>query len=173
MRKLLLLSLLLVPLGLFAQTLPSEREQKALVLKTLLAFNQAVQEKSFADFRREQLSPRFREQFSLEKFTAVFQAFIDGEYDISGIAQAEAIFDVTPEIDDDGVLLLEGHYPTRPSKVLFRLKYVHGASGWKLLGINVRVMPVDGGEKTDKTDTTEKKTEKKTGEKSKGLRPPE
>jgi len=143
MRKSLLLSLLLVPLGLSAQTptLPSEREQKALVLKTLLAFHEAVQEKSFADFRREQLSPKFREQFSLEKFTAAFQPFIEGGYDISNIAESQPVFEVPPAIDDDEVLLLQGHYPTKPNKVSFRLRYVHGSSGWKLLGINVRAVP--------------------------------
>lgn len=143
MRKLLLLSLLLVPLCLSAQTptLPSEREQKALVLKTLLAFNQAVQEKSFADFRREQLSSKFREQFSLEKFTEAFQPFLDGGYDIANIADSDPVFEVKPAIDDDGILLLQGYYPTRPNKVSFRLRYIHGSSGWKLLGINVKAVP--------------------------------
>jgi len=141
MRKLLFLSILLILPRLHAQTLPSEKEQKALVLKTLLAFNQAVQEKNFADFRREEASPQFRQQFPLEKLTAAFQGFIDGNYDIADIAQSKPVFEVPPDVDSEGVLLLQGHYPTKPNKVSFRLRYVYGQSGWKLLGINVKAIP--------------------------------
>jgi hypothetical protein len=100
-----------------------------------------VQEKSFAKFHEERLSPQFRKQFPLEKFTATFQVFIDKGYDISNIAKSEPVFDIPPAIDSDGLLVLNGHYPTRPNKVTFKLTYVYESSAWKLMGINVRAMP--------------------------------
>jgi hypothetical protein len=143
MRKLLILSLLLLPLVLHGETpkLPKDKELKALVLDTLTAFNKAVQEKSFAKFHEEWLSSQFRKQFPLEKFTAAFQVFIDKKYDISNIAQSEPVFDVLPAIDSDGLLVLKGHYPTRPNKVTFKLTYAYESSAWKLMGIDVQVIP--------------------------------
>lgn len=143
MRKLFILSLLLVPLILHGATpkLPQDKELKALVFDSLFAFNRAVQEKSFVKFHEERLSPEFRKQFPLDKFTAAFQVFIDKGYDISNIAKSEPIFDVTPAIDSDGLLLLKGHYPTRPNKVTFKLTYTYESSAWKLMGINVQAAP--------------------------------
>jgi hypothetical protein len=143
MRKLLILSLLLLPLTLRGETskVPPEQELKALALHSLLAFNNAVQEKSFAAFYQEQTVPTFRKQFPLEKFSAAFQTFIDKGYDISNIAKSDPVFDVPPAIDSDGVLVLKGQYPTRPNKVTFKLTYLREGSAWKLLGINVGSIP--------------------------------
>ena len=143
MRKSLILSLLLLPLVLHGETpkLPPDKELKALAFDSLFAFNKAVQEKSFAQFHQERLSPQFRKQFPLEKFTAAFQVFIDKGYDISNIAKSEPVFDVPPAIDSDGLLVLKGHYPTRPNKVTFKLTYIYESSAWKLLGINVQAIP--------------------------------
>ena len=143
MRKLLILSLLFIPIVLHGETpkLPKDKELKALAFDSLFAFNKAVQEKSFAQFHEERLSPLFRKQFPLEKFTATFQAFIDKGYDISNIAKSEPVFDIPPAIDSDGLLVLKGHYPTRPNKVTFKLTYIYEESAWKLLGINVQAMP--------------------------------
>jgi hypothetical protein len=143
MRKLLILSLLFLPLALRGETskLPPEKELKALALHSLLAFNNAVQGKSFAAFYQEQTVPTFRKQFSFEKFSAAFQIFIDKGYDISSIAKSEPVFDAPPAIDSDGVLVLNGHYPTQPHKVTFKLSYLREGSAWKLLGINVRSIP--------------------------------
>jgi hypothetical protein len=143
MRKLLILSLLFIPLVLHGETpkLPKDKELKALAFDSLFAFNKAVQEKSFAKFHEERLSPLFRKQFPLEKFTAAFQIFIDKGYDISNIAKSEPVFDIPPAIDSDGLLVLKGHYPTRPNKVTFKLTYIYESSAWKLLGINVQALP--------------------------------
>jgi hypothetical protein len=144
MRKLLLISLLLIPLALRAdaQKVPPDRELKTLVRDSLLAFNDAVQEKNFAGFYKHEMAAMFRGQMSLEKFSAAFQPFLEKSFDISNIAKSEPVFDDPPEIDKDGVLALNGSYPTRPKKVTFKLKYVQEKSAWKLLGIHVAVLPV-------------------------------
>jgi hypothetical protein len=143
MRKLVILSLLFIPLLLQAETakLPKDKELKTLVFDSLLAFNKAVQAKNFAQFHQERLSPEFQKQVPLEKFTAAFQVFIDKGYDISNIAKSEPVFDTPPAIDSDGLLVLKGHYPTQPNKVTFDLTYVYESSAWKLLGLNVKATP--------------------------------
>lgn len=143
MRKILLIPLLLIALALRAeaQKVPPEKELKTLVRDSLLAFNDAVQEKSFAGFYKHELSAVFRDQTTPEKFTAAFKSFFDGGYDISNIAKSEPVFDDPPAVDSDGVLAVKGSYPTRPNKVTFKLKYVQEKSAWKLLGINVKAVP--------------------------------
>ncbi len=145
MRKLLILLLLLLPLALQGATpkMPSDKEQKALVFDSLFAFNKAVQDKSFARFYEERLSPEFRKQFSLEKFTAAFQAFIDKGYDISSIAKSDPTFDAPPAFNKDDLLVLKGHYTTKPNKVTFKLTYSYESSAWKIMGINVEAVPVE------------------------------
>jgi hypothetical protein len=143
MRKLLILPLLLLPLVLQGATpkVPADKELKALVFDSLFAFNQAVQKKDFTQFHEERLSSPFRKQFPLAKFTAAFQIFLDKDYDISNIAKSEPVFDAPPAIDSDGLLVVKGQYPTRPNKVTFNLTYMQESSAWKLMGINVQVIP--------------------------------
>ena len=144
MRKLIVLCLTLLPLVLHGETpkMPKDKELKALVLDSLVAFNKAVQEKNFARFHQERLSTEMQKQYPLEKFTENFQVFIDKGYDISNIAEADPVFDTPPAVDSDGVLLLQGYYPTKPNKVTFRLKFINESSAWKIIGINVEAAPV-------------------------------
>jgi hypothetical protein len=143
MRKLLILPLLLLPLVLHgaAPKMPPDKELKALLFDSLFAFNQAVQKKDFTKFHQERLASEFRKQFPLEKFAAAFQVFIDKGYDISSIAKSEPVFDSPAAFDSDGLLVVKGHYPTRPNKVTFKLTYDHEGSAWKLMGINVQAIP--------------------------------
>ena len=84
MRKLLLISLLFIPLALRAdaQKVPPEKELKTMVRDSLLAFNEAVQEKNFAGFHKHELATLFRDQMPLEKFSNAFQVFLEKGYDI-------------------------------------------------------------------------------------------
>jgi hypothetical protein len=143
MRKLLLIPLLLISLALRvdAQKAPPEKELKTMVRGSLLAFNDAVQEKNFAGFHKHELATVFREQTPLDKFTNVFQSFLEKGYDISNISKSEAVFDEPARVDSNGVLAVSGSYPTKPNKVSFKLKYLQEKSAWKLVGINVQVVP--------------------------------
>ncbi|MEY2494649.1 MAG: hypothetical protein QOJ45_1141 [Verrucomicrobiota bacterium] len=144
MRKLLLISLLLIPLVLRAETkVPPEKELKAMVRDTLLAFNKGIQEKNFSSFYKQELAALFRDQMSLEKFTEAFKSFFEKKgYDLSGVAKSEPVFDEPPSINSDGVLVVNGYYPTRPNKITFKLKYLSEKGAWKIVGINVQVFPV-------------------------------
>ena len=143
MRKLFLIPLLLISLVLpaDAQKAPPDRELKTMVRDSLLAFNEAVQDKNFAGFYKHELATVFREQMPLEKFSTVFKEFLEKGYDISNLAKAEPVFDEAAKIDNNGVLAVAGSYPTKPNKVIFKLKYLQEKSAWKLVGINVQVLP--------------------------------
>jgi hypothetical protein len=149
MRNILIACLLLVSLAVRAQTpeLPTVRELTTLTRDSLAAFNRAIQAKDFTAFHK-QISQLWREQITPAKLKRIFQDFIDQEIDLAAIARLEPVFDEPAKIDSDGVLVVQGHYPTRPSAVQFRLKYVSEKSAWKLVGIKVDVKPAgDGGGK--------------------------
>ena len=143
MRKFFYVTLLLIPLILRADnpTLPPEKELKARVLETLLAFNKAAQENSFAGFYNDRLAAPFRQQLSLERFTGIFQVFHD-KGDLSYVTKTDVVFDEPPAFNRDGLLVLKGHFPTRPNKVTFQFKYLNESGAWKLMGVNVQLIPV-------------------------------
>jgi hypothetical protein len=118
--------------------LPSDEKSKALALDSLLAFNKAVQDKSFVGFH-QQISRRWQEQITPDKLKEVFNQFIETHLDISPIKEVQPVLSAAPEINSDGILVLEGYYPTHPTKVYFRLKYIYEHPAWKLFGIQVNV----------------------------------
>jgi hypothetical protein len=74
---------------------PSDEKLKALIRQTLLAFNQAVAEKSFAGFHA-QISRTWQEQIAPQKLREIFAAFIDQRIDISSIKGVEPILTEPP-----------------------------------------------------------------------------
>ena len=118
--------------------LPSDEKAKTLILESLLAFNKAVQDKSFVGFH-QQISRRWQEQITPDKLKEVFNQFIETHLDISPIKEVQPVLSAAPEINSDGILVLEGYYPTSPTKVYFRLKYIYEHPAWKLFGIQVNV----------------------------------
>ncbi|MDD1609830.1 MAG: hypothetical protein LUO95_04275 [Methylococcaceae bacterium] len=40
-------------------------------------------------------------------------------------------------IDENGVILLAGYYPTKPSQVQFEQKYIYAGTAWKLVGFSI------------------------------------
>ncbi len=46
-------------------------------------------------------------------------------------------------MDKDGILTLEGRYPSTPMNVKFKYKYLRRDGTWQLLGINVHMIPAE------------------------------
>jgi hypothetical protein len=143
MRKLLLFSWLFVApflLAADAPQVPADKELKVLALDSLLSFNKAIQAQDFTGFQKE-ISALWQAQVTPSKLKTIFQTFIDQQLDLSPITTKDPVFSEPPKIDGDGVLVLQGFYPTTPSKVDFRLKYIYEKTAWKLIGIKVDVKP--------------------------------
>ena len=52
---------------------------------------------------------------------------------------SERALEAVPKVDDDGKLLVKGHFPTEPLQVYFNLEFIPSDGEWKLIGINVKV----------------------------------
>jgi len=127
--------------GVSAGGLPPLAETEALVLRSLLGFNAAVRGKDFGPFHAK-LSSAMRKKFTAEQIQGVFHRFIAEGIDISPIKGTRPQFDPAPKLNNLGALEVKGRYPTRPSEVLFDLRYVKEGGQWRLITINVRVKPV-------------------------------
>ena len=150
--KILGINVQATPYGDKTAKAPADKELKTLVLDSLLAFNNALQEKSFASFY-SQIAKLWRDQTTPEKLQEIFQSFIDKEINIAPIAKLEPVFAGKPAMNTDGILVVKGTYPTAPSKVSFQLKYIYEDTAWKLVGINLDLKKsASEALKTDKAD---------------------
>jgi hypothetical protein len=133
---------------------PSNRELKTLTLDSLMLFNDAIQAKSFDKFYGK-ISELWQKEITAGKLQQVFQAFIDKEIDLTPITKVEPVFDGTPAVNENGLLVIKGSYPTKPSKVFFELKYVYEDENWMLAAINVEVKPTGEKDTKKKADDDE------------------
>lgn len=122
-----------------APVAPAAEEAARLALASMLAFNDALQTKSFGAFHAG-ISKQWQEQITPAKLLEVFQSFIDANMDLAPVKSVSPVFTTPPAVNDDGILLLEGHYPTTPNKVYFNLKYAaEDGKVWKLFGVKINV----------------------------------
>jgi hypothetical protein len=143
MRKLILVAwLLLLPLDRApgAPKLPGDAELKALAFESLMSFNQAVVGKDFTPFHKH-IAVYWQAEVTPTKLKTLFQSYIDQGVDLSFIKGTEPTFQPAPMIDANEVLVLQGVYPTMPTKLDFRLKYIVEKGAWKLIGIKVEAKP--------------------------------
>ena len=117
---------------------PSERALEALVKTTLLTFNDANVTGNYEVFHAK-LSKPFREQFPVERLARRFQEFNKKNIDFDVIAALKPSYDPAPKVDDEGRLLVKGHFPTEPLRVNFDLAFIPSDGEWKLISINVKI----------------------------------
>ena len=138
-RMLAVMALMLMVSAAQAQNkVPSERGLEALVKATLLTFNDANVTGNYEVFHAK-LSKPFREQFSVERLARRFQEFSKKHVDFDIVAALKPDYDPAPKVDDEGRLLVKGHFPTEPLRVNFNLAFIPSDGEWKLVGINVKI----------------------------------
>jgi hypothetical protein len=138
-RMLAVMALMLVASLAQAQSkVPSERALEALVKTTLLTFNDANVTGNYEVFHAK-LSKPFREQFPVERLARRFQEFNKKNIDFDVIAALKPSYDPAPKVDDEGRLLVKGHFPTEPLRVNFDLAFIPSDGEWKLISINVKI----------------------------------
>ena len=118
--------------------LPSEAEQIKLVSDSMHVFALSVKEKNMKKMYRH-VSHLWQKQFTVEKFNEAFKSFFQFGDALMILDQYSPQFSKKASINDDGVLILEGLYPTKPNKVYFKQKYIYEGLGWKLMGFNVNI----------------------------------
>ena len=130
--------LLMASLAQAQNRVASERGLEALVKATLLTFNDANVTGNYEVFHAK-LSKPFREQFSVERLARRFQEFNKKHIDFDVIAALKPAYDPAAKVDDEGRLLVKGHFPTEPLRLNFDLAFIPSDGEWKLISINVKI----------------------------------
>jgi hypothetical protein len=116
--------------------MPEDDELKAMVSTTLADFGAAVRAENFESFY-ESTARLWQSQTSAEELQKTFQPFLDQQVDLAEVEGIDPVFDNPPTIDEDGVLLLTGYFPTESARVEFEVSYVYEHPDWKLIGLAV------------------------------------
>jgi hypothetical protein len=119
--------------------IPPDAELQELARKSVLDFNEGIQNDDFSDFHST-LSKPFQKDASPEKLAGVFHEFVEAKVNFNEIEDLKAKFTSAPAISSVGkydMLQLKGQYPTTPRKTNFDLKYIFEDGEWKLASINI------------------------------------
>lgn len=118
--------------------MPSEKEQIKLVSDSMHIFAISVKEKSMSKMFNH-VSNLWQKQFSIAKFDEAFGSFFQFDDTLMVLDQYSPQFTDKATIDENGVLLLKGLYPTKPKQLHFEQEYIYEGLGWKLMGFNVNI----------------------------------
>lgn len=125
-------------------TVPSNAEAVRLTKTTLLDFDSAVAKNNFNGFH-SRISQLWQNQISAPELTKIFQSFVAQKIRLNNAVNVlSPTFSPAPSIDKSGILTLQGFYPSKPSRLTFRLRFVQEENAWKLIGIRVNVIPQNG-----------------------------
>ena len=120
-----------------AAEVPDKDELRSLVNDSMDSFGDALNDKDFSGFYLD-IASVWQQQTSAEKLSEAFKDFYGKDIDISAAIQdKDPVFDKPAAIRPDGVLVVQGHYATKPNRIVFILKYVNEEEDWKLVGIDV------------------------------------
>jgi hypothetical protein len=136
-RLILALLALLLATDAFAQNkVPNERTLETLVKSSLVSFNDAVSTGNF-EVLHARLAKPLRDKFTPEQLAKIFKEFADKDAELYVITTYKPVYDPPPSIDEKGILLVKGFFPTEPSRVVFDFKFIPSDGEWRLVAINV------------------------------------
>lgn len=122
------------------QKVPAPDYQEVMIKALLLTFNDANVTGNYT-VMHARLSKAFRDQFSPQRLAEGFKAFRDQKVDIAPIVIKPPVASEPSRIEN-GVLKLQGHFETEPSRVHYLLEFVQSEGDWKAIRIEVNVKPV-------------------------------
>jgi uncharacterized protein YxeA len=118
--------------------LPSKADQVALTKQSMRDFAAGINSKNMESFRKT-ISQFWQKQVTTDQLNQAFTPFIEKNLDLTVLEPLDPTFDTESKINEDGVLVISGHYPTKPSQVTFEHQYIYEGTAWKLVGFKVNI----------------------------------
>ncbi|MDA9423308.1 hypothetical protein XH97_14430 [Bradyrhizobium sp. CCBAU 53380] len=115
---------------------PTPKVEEVMVKVALLTLNDANLTGNYNVLYAKMARP-FRERFSDATLKQAFASFAG--HHIDAIAGMPIVTTEQPRIDDNGALLLRGHFDTTPSRLSYALDYAMSEGEWKLITIDVKI----------------------------------
>lgn len=112
-----------------------------MALETTLSFGQAVKAGDYSSFYNA-ASLELRKRFTLQQFTQAFNGFLQQKTNLLAVRNYVPVFNPDPRLSEDGTLVIQGYFPTQPSRVNFDYEYLRSSDEWKISGIHIDVTPV-------------------------------
>ncbi|MCB0354938.1 MAG: hypothetical protein KDD64_15500 [Bdellovibrionales bacterium] len=115
---------------------PSEKEQVQMVKDTMVAFGTAVNESSMQSFHSF-ISQLWASQFTVEKLDQAYGSLYGKGMDFTSLVNFPPVFSHPGALDENGILIIDGYFPTKPEQLHFSQKYILEGFGWKLFGLSI------------------------------------
>jgi len=123
-----------------AAVLPTPIEAVVLVGDITGLFARGVDAGDFTELR-DAAAPELKAQFSVSDLDTQFKAFVDNRINLLSLDEVAPNLSAEPAVDSDRVLRVVGYYPAPGGRVEFDYKFVYRYVGWRLISINVNVVP--------------------------------
>jgi hypothetical protein len=115
---------------------PSKDEAISLVKRSIHDFAVSADKRDMTHFYGT-LSALWQGQVTTAKLNDAFKPIMDSGATWSVLDRFDPVLSADGTVDEHGVLVLAGHYPTKPNQVYFQQKYVYEGVTWKLVGFNI------------------------------------
>jgi len=117
--------------------IPNAKKIQEITHYSLTLFGNAIKTQNFHEFYSN-VSMAWQNQLTEKQLQNAFHPFIDAKTDID-IKTLTPVFDASPEINSEGLLVIRGHYATKPYIANFRLRLIYEFPQWKLYGVEVQL----------------------------------
>jgi hypothetical protein len=121
-------------------TLPAEETLKEMVNATMLDLAIAIKAKDFRGFYKK-TAALWKEQTTPEDLAKNFRSFTDKNLDLTVLQNLEPVFAKAPALDENDWIIIEGYYPSKPSRAYFTMKFLSEDGVWKLAAVDLNVTP--------------------------------
>jgi hypothetical protein len=118
--------------------IPPEETLKEMVNATMLDLAIAIKAKDFKGFYKK-IAALWKEQTSAEALAENFRSFSDQNMDLTVLQALDPVLTKAPALDENDWLVIEGYYPSQPSRAYFTMKYLIEDGVWKLAAVDLNV----------------------------------
>lgn len=121
-----------------AQRVPGPDIVESILKRNLMTFNDANITGNY-EVMHARSARQLQAKFTPAQLKEAFKAFNEQQIDIMPVLNLKPVYGKAPAIDNEGALVMDGYFDTRPSRVRFTLRMLPAEGDWKILGINVNV----------------------------------
>jgi hypothetical protein len=125
--------------GSTGAAVPSATDRVAMVKQAMHDFLGAAKAKDMTSFHAT-ISSLWKKQITPQKMDVDFRPLLPLGAFQQVLDELEPALDGDARVDGDGVLLLQGHYATRPMRTHFRFRYFYEGVAWKLVGVGIETI---------------------------------
>jgi hypothetical protein len=117
---------------------PGKPAQVALIRQSIRDFAASVDARNMEHFHGT-LSHLWQKQTTAAELDKIFGNTYDAGLNFAVFDGVEPELEPVAALDDNGVLVLKGHFPTKPQQFHFQQKYIYEGTDWKLVGFSYEI----------------------------------